>query len=159
MHAAKGIHFVLCSTRMATPLQQILKDLRETADDLEVQERASQLETDRLERALVSLTAKFVGVQQENSRRGGEVHTLSKEVAQLREYVHQLVSHIKRIEVGLASLSSETVAQQLHAQNNSWLVPDAIERRIYEEAADQMSDLIQDIVRLPEGRSKLADTT
>jgi predicted nuclease with TOPRIM domain len=142
-----------------TPLQQILKDLRETANDLEVQERASQLETDRLERALVSLTAKFVGVQQENSRRGGEVHTLSKEVAQLREYVHQLVSHIKRIEVGLASLSSETVAQQLHAQNNSWLVPDAIERRIYEEAVDQMSDLIQDIVRLPEDQSKLADTT
>lgn len=97
------------------------------ADDLEVQERARQLETNRLEGALVSLTAKFVGVQQENSRRGNEVHTLSKEVVQLRGYVHQLVSHIKRIEVSLASFSSETVAQQLHAQNNSWLVPDAIE--------------------------------
>ena len=129
------------------------------ADDLEVQERARQLETNRLEGALVSLTAKFVGVQQENSRRGNEVHTLSEEVVQLRGYVHQLVSHIKRIEVSLASFSSETVAQQLHAQNNSWLVPDAIERRIYEEAVGQMSDLIKDIVRLPEDQSNLTDTT
>ena len=136
-------------------IQQILKDLRKTADDLKVHEQACQLETKRLEAALVSLTTKFVGVQQENSRRGKEVQTLTKEVAQLREYVHQLVSHIKRIEVGMSSFDSGKVAQRLHAQNNSWLVPDAIERRIYEEAVDQMSDLIKDIVRLPEDQSHL----
>ncbi len=133
-------------------VQQILKNLRKTAGDLEMYEQECKRETDRLEAALVSLTTKFIGVQQEKTRLEKEN---AEEVAQLREYVHQLVAHIKRVEVAMSSFDSGQVARRLHDQNNSWLVPDAIERRIYEEAVDQMSGLIRDIVRLPEDQSQL----
>ncbi len=123
-------------------VNDILKDLRKKTDDLEAHEQCRQREIQSLETALVSQTAQIVEVKKKNQ-------TLATETTRLREYVHQLVSHIKIIEAGLATLDSGEVAQQLHEQNNSWMIPDGLERRIYEEAVEQMGALIKDIVTLP----------
>ena len=123
-------------------VKDILEDLRKKVDDLEAHEQSRQLKTQRLEEALVSQTAHLLEAK-------NEIRNLSKEAGRLREYVHQLVSHIKIIEAGLATLDSDAVAQRLHEQNNSWLIPDGLERRIYEEAVEKMGDLIKDIVTLP----------
>jgi len=123
-------------------VNDILEDLRKKTDDLEAHEQCRQREIQSLEAALVSQAAQIVEVKKKNQ-------TLATETTRLREYVHQLVSHIKIIEAGLATLDSGEVAQQLHEQNNSWMIPDGLERRIYEEAVEQMGALIKDIVTLP----------
>ena len=123
-------------------VKDILEDLRKKVDDLEDHEQSRQRKTQSLEEALVRQSAHLVEAK-------NEVRTLSKEAVRLREYVHQLVSHIKIIEAGLATLDSDKVARRLHEQNNSWMIPDGLERRIYEEAVEKMGALIKDIVTLP----------
>ena len=116
-------------------IDNLFNDLREKVDALQDHKRS-------LQREIQSLSTQVSEVKTLNE-------SLTREVARLREYVHRLVSHIKIIEGGLASLDSDEVARRLHEQNNSWLIPDGLERRIYEEAVEQMGDLIKDIVALP----------
>ena len=123
-------------------VNDILEDFKKKIDELESHEQFRQREIQSLKAALVSQAAQIVEVKKRNQ-------TLDTETTRLREYVHQLVSHIKIIEAGLATLDSGEVAQQLHEQNNSWMIPDGLERRIYEEAVEQMGALIKDIVTLP----------
>ena len=124
------------------PVKDFLKDLRKKIGDLETHEHSRQLETQRLETTLVSQATHLGEIKKKN-------RNLTKEATRLREYVHQLVSHIKIIEAGLATLDSGEVARRLHEQNNSWMIPDGLERSIYEEAVEQMGAIIKDIVRLP----------
>ncbi len=116
-------------------VDNILEEVRRKVDALQAHERARQRE----------LHIRATHLAEMKTRN----EDLTQEVARLREYVHRLVAHIKRIEGGLATLDSAEVARRLHEHNNSWLVPDKLERRIYEEAVDQMGDLIKEIVALP----------
>ena len=123
-------------------VNDILEDLRKKIDELEAHEQSRQREIQNLEAALVSQATQIIEVKKRNQ-------TLDTETTRLREYVHQLVSHIKIIEAGLDTLDSSEVAQKLHEQNNSWMIPDGLERRIYEDAVEKMGALIKDIVTLP----------
>ena len=123
-------------------VNDILEDFKKKIDELDSHEQFRQREIQSLKAALVSQAAQIVEVKKRNQ-------TLDTETTRLREYVHQLVSHIKIIEAGLATLDSGEVARRLHEQNNSWMIPDGLERRIYEEAVEKMGALIKDIVTLP----------
>ena len=123
-------------------IEETLEDFRKKIDALETYEHSRQRKNDQLEAALANQAEKISELQTQNQ-------SLLAEAGRLREYVHRLVSHIKMTEAALASFDARKIARRLHEKNNSWLIPDGLEKHIYEEAVEKVGELVKEAVSLP----------